>query len=439
MPRHVLPLHVSHLVSENEADCSFSLLGGERENVGIKNDEIAAEKARRKCVQDSAGLEDENVGRLVHPEAARVAISHRHQFRKLLARYLDPVATDVADEEASHYEGRDDEADYVDNEPGAIRNRQQELDQPKVDQEREYDRNAEIDLFLWIDERFDYDRARRLQVRLHGKPLWWAGKFRANVGAEYVSNHEGRSMGSNAEVIREVDPAPAKAGIWEDFVDIFYAPSSVFARRSDGKFGMALFILLAVGTVLVFLTKNAVQPIMDAEFTRRSADMLAKNPNLTAEQLASGRGVMETFGPIFFTVGIALTVLGTGIVLWLVGKLFDAKESVAAAMMIATYSEVPRIVQILTNAAQGLFMSPEKLNSMNSVGFNLARFLDPDHASAVAIALASRVDLFTIWVTVLLAIGLHVVGRISKQQAGIAAAITWVVGALPGLFGALRG
>jgi Yip1-like protein len=246
-------------------------------------------------------------------------------------------------------------------------------------------------------------------------------------------------MGSDAEVIRDVDPAPAKAGIWEDFVDIFYAPSTVFARRSDGKFGLAFFILIAVGTVLVFLTKNAVQPIMDAEFARRSADMLAKNPNLTADQLASGRGVMETFGPVFFAVGLALTVLGTGLVLWLVGKLFDAKESVAAAMMIATYAEVPRIVQILTNAAQGLFMAPEKLNSMNSVGFNLARFMDPDHASAALIALASRVDLFTIWVTVLLAIGLHVVGRISKQQAGIAAAITWVVGALPAVLGALRG
>jgi hypothetical protein len=105
--------------------------------------------------------------------------------------------------------------------------------------------------------------------------------------------------------------------------------------------------------------------------------------------------------------------------------------------MIATYSEVPRLVQVLTNAAQGLVMSPEKLNSLNSVGFNLARFMDPD-GSQVMIALASRVDLFTIWVTVLLAIGLHVVGKIPKQQAAIAAAITWVVGALPALLGALR-
>jgi Yip1 domain len=246
-------------------------------------------------------------------------------------------------------------------------------------------------------------------------------------------------MGTDAEVIRDVDPAPAKAGLWEDFVDIFYAPSSVFARRTDGKFGVAFFILVGVATVLVFLTRNAMQPIMDAEFTRRSADMMAKNPNLTADQLASGRGFMENFGPIFFAFGLALTILGTGLVVWVVGKLFDTKESVSAAMMIATYAEVPRIVQVLTNAAQGLFMAPEKLNSMNSVGFNLARFMDPDHASQVAIALASRVDLFTIWVTVLLAIGLHVVGRISKQQAGIAAGITWVVGALPAVFGALRG
>jgi hypothetical protein len=244
-------------------------------------------------------------------------------------------------------------------------------------------------------------------------------------------------MGSNGDAVKEVDPAPAKAGLWEDFVDIFYAPSSVYARRSDGKFGLALLFLVIVGTVLFFVTKNATQPIMDAEFTRQSAAALRKNPSLTAEQLASGRGFFEMLAPLFFAIGLTISVLGAGLVLWAAGKLFDAKESVAAAMMVATYAEVPRIVQILTNAAQGLVMSPEKLNSLNSVGFNLARFMDPD-GSALMIALASRVDLFTIWVTVLLAIGLHVVGKIPRQQAAIAAAITWVVGALPAVFGALR-
>jgi hypothetical protein len=135
---------------------------------------------------------------------------------------------------------------------------------------------------------------------------------------------------------------------------------------------------------------------------------------------------------------LTLSVFGTGLVLWLVGKLFDAKETLAAAFMIATYSMVPRIVQLLVNAAQALFMAPESLNAVNSVGLNPARFMDPDHASAVAIGLAARFDLFTIWVTVLLGIGIYVVGKVTKQQATIAAAITWLIGSLPALFGALR-
>jgi len=245
-------------------------------------------------------------------------------------------------------------------------------------------------------------------------------------------------MGSNADAVREVDPAPSKVGLWEDFVDIFYAPSSVFARRSDGKFGLALLFLIIVGTILFFVTKNAMSPIMDAEFTRQTAAAMRKNPNITAEQMASSRNFFEMLAPFFFAVVLTISVFGTGVILWLVGKLFDAKESVTAAIMIATYSEVPRIVQILTNAAQALIMSPDKLNAANSVGFNLARFMNPDTTSPVLIALGARVDLFTIWVTVLLAIGLHVVGKIPKQQAYIAAAITWVVGALPALFGALR-
>lgn len=243
-------------------------------------------------------------------------------------------------------------------------------------------------------------------------------------------------MGSDAEAVKNEENG--RAGLWEDFVDIFYAPSSVFARRSEGKFGMPLLLLVLVGAVLAFLTKNATQPIMDAEFARQSAVAMRRNPSLTAEQMAGSRGFFEMFAPFFFAVFLTISIFGTGLVLWVVGKLFDAKESVAAAIMIATYAEVPRLVQILTNAAQGLVMSPEKLNSINAVGFSLARFMDPDNASQVLIALAARVDLFTIWITVLLAIGLHVVGKIPKQQAAIVAGITWAVGALPAVFAALR-
>jgi len=246
-------------------------------------------------------------------------------------------------------------------------------------------------------------------------------------------------MGINSEPVNDAKLSQEQASLWEDFVDILYNPSAVFARRTKGEWGKPLLFIAIAGVVLAFLTKNAMQPIMDAEFARRSAEMMRRNPNLTAEQLASGKNFFETMGPIFFGVILTVSILGTGLVLWLVGKLFDAKEAVAAALMIAAYSEVPRIVQIVVQTAQALFMSPESLNSANSIALNLARFMDPDRASPFAIALASRVDVFTIWVTVLLAIGLHVVGKVTKQQAGIAAAITWLIGGLPAVLGALLG
>jgi len=80
-------------------------------------------------------------------------------------------------------------------------------------------------------------------------------------------------------------PSPAKAGIWEDFIDIFYQPSQVFERRRDGKFGMALLALVILSGVLFLALKNGLAPVMDAEMAKAAAAMAAKNPQITADQI----------------------------------------------------------------------------------------------------------------------------------------------------------
>jgi hypothetical protein len=45
---------------------------------------------------------------------------------------------------------------------------------------------------------------------------------------------------------------------------------------------------------------------------------------------------------------------------------------------------------------------------------------------------------FTIWVTVLLAIGLSVTGKIPRRRAAIAAGLVWLLGAVPLVLSALR-
>ena len=181
-----------------------------------------------------------------------------------------------------------------------------------------------------------------------------------------------------------------------------------------------------------------MQPIMDAEFSRATASAMAKNPQLTPEMMAKGRGFGEAvarYGAIVFVpVGIFLT----GLALWLVGKLFGAVETFAAAVMVASYAFLPRVLEGVLSGIQGLLMDPSQLNGRYKLSLGIGRFLDPDTASPMALALLGRVDVFTIWVTVLLAIGLSVTGRISRGQAAIAGLIVWVLGALPAVLGALR-
>jgi hypothetical protein len=124
-------------------------------------------------------------------------------------------------------------------------------------------------------------------------------------------------------------------------------------------------------------------------------------------------------------------MLFMGFVLWLVGKFFDAKQTLNAAMTVAVFSWVPRIVEGVVARVQGLFVDPDSLDNRFSLSLGVGRFLDADTTSPALLGLLGRIDLFTIWVTVLLVIGLAVTGKISRGRAAIAGVVMWFAGALP--------
>jgi hypothetical protein len=232
------------------------------------------------------------------------------------------------------------------------------------------------------------------------------------------------------------NPTPTRGGIWEDFVDIFVNPSQVFERRREGQFGLAMLALVVLSAVLFFALRNGIAPIMDAEMAKQAAAMAAKNPSITPDQIAAQQGMMEKFGVVFYIIGLPIGIVIAAVLLWLGGKLVGASVAFAGAMMIATYSQFPRIVEMITNALQGLLLSPEAITGRYSVQFGPARFLDAS-ANPFLLTLLGGLDLFTIWVTVLLAIGLAVVARVPRRQAAIAAGGVWLVSLLPSLYQAL--
>jgi hypothetical protein len=108
-----------------------------------------------------------------------------------------------------------------------------------------------------------------------------------------------------------------------------------------------------------------------------------------------------------------------------------AAHRLVPLVVVTAFAFMPRVVEALVVSVQGLLMDPSNFNGRWRVSLGIGRFLDPDATSPMLLALVGRLDVFTIWVTVLLAIGLSVTGNIPRSRAAIAAALVWLLGAEP--------
>ena len=77
---------------------------------------------------------------------------------------------------------------------------------------------------------------------------------------------------------------------------------------------------------------------------------------------------------------------------------------------------------------QGLVLDESKLTGQLAFRIGPARFFDPDTTNPLLYQVLGRFDLMTLWVTVLLAIGLYVTGKVSKGQAIMFGILIWIVG-----------
>ena len=231
--------------------------------------------------------------------------------------------------------------------------------------------------------------------------------------------------------------APTAASPWEDYLDVFISPAQLFRRRADGAFGQAMLVLVVLSAILFFGTRPAMQPVMDAEFNRRMADQMKAHPEMTAERAESAKQLMTKFAPVGVIVGLPIALLLLGVAVWLAAKSVGGSLSYSQGATIATFAMFPKLVEGVAGAVQALLMDESNITSRFSVSLGLGRFLDPDTTNGALLALLGRVDLFTLWITVLVAVGLRVMAKVGTGHAVAAGALVWVLGALPTVLPAL--
>ena len=126
---------------------------------------------------------------------------------------------------------------------------------------------------------------------------------------------------------------------------------------------------------------------------------------------------------------VVVAALGLAIINGILGAKLEFKTSLS----VAAYSILPGAISGLMTIAVILFGDVERFNPNNPAPTNLGFFLNPLETSKPLMALASSVDLFSVWTLVLLGIGYsEATGRkvkaFSVSMIYLGALLVWVLG-----------
>ena len=229
-------------------------------------------------------------------------------------------------------------------------------------------------------------------------------------------------------------PAPEKASVVEDFIDMFYAPSKVFARRALSGFGIHLLIISVIAAAFAFANRNLIAQIMDIEFQRNAQKMMAANPQLTQEMLNQGRGIQQMIAQGAGYVGTPIFIFILAFFIWLGAKIASAKLSYGQAALIATFAWIPRLLGSLLMTVEGLLRDTATVTNLFSLSWSPGRFMDPDTTNSKLFGVMGSLDVFSIWFWVLVAIGISVIGKVPRGRGYAVAAVLFILGTLPVLF-----
>jgi hypothetical protein len=227
---------------------------------------------------------------------------------------------------------------------------------------------------------------------------------------------------------------PEKASLVEDFIDIFYAPSSVYARRERSSFWMHLLVITVISALFAFANRSVFDQIFDVEFQRGAAKAMADNPRITPEMMETQRNISGKVAGVIQYLYVPVLVFLVGLMVWGAARVVGAKIRYGQAALIVTLAIIPRLLQALLTTVQMLLTDTSSITSMHSLSFSPARFMDPDTTNRVLLGVMGRLDLFTLWATVLIGIGIAVIGKVPKTRAMLAAGIVWLVATLGQVF-----
>ncbi|MGH7606600.1 MAG: YIP1 family protein [Gemmatimonadales bacterium] len=227
--------------------------------------------------------------------------------------------------------------------------------------------------------------------------------------------------------VQEAKPAGGASDALIDVVRVLYEPGRVFERVRERPRFLIPFIGIAIVQIIIGFVNL---PFMQAAMRAQAAQAPAGSPD--PSQFA-------VIGLAFIPLGIALLLVISGFVLWVLVSLFGGDGKFSTLLSVATYALVPNVVLLAIVGSvvlrlQGTAEITSPADMQPALGLDL---LVPGATGFVG-ALLKGINPFSIWGLVLVAIGVSTTHRLSKGTGYTIAAVQLAIGLLiAGAFGAM--
>lgn len=219
---------------------------------------------------------------------------------------------------------------------------------------------------------------------------------------------------------------------WQRVGNMFFAPSKTFEDIRLGRLSWWLPFLISVFFSYVLFAAVT----MKVGWTQVATNSMAANPSQMdrINQLPpEGRERALHVAGIFIQASLAASpavilifAALTSLILWATINFgFGGKSTYGQIFAVNMYAALPRLfLPLLATIALYAGMAPESFNLSNMAATNAAYFFSVQDTSKALYALLSQIDVISIWVVVLLSLGIaRVAGK--KKSAGFITVFGW--------------
>jgi hypothetical protein len=213
-------------------------------------------------------------------------------------------------------------------------------------------------------------------------------------------------------------------------LNVFLEPNRAFADiAAHPGWWVPMILLMAASTAYMaaFSSRVGWERYLgqQLETNKQTQDMPADQRERIVQTQAKFVGPVATVAAVVGTP-ISMCVIA-GVMMFIFGTLLGTTVKFRQALGVVSHAFLPNVVATGAFLAVLFVKDPADFDVKNPAGFNLGFYLDPHTSSAWLVSLGSSIDVFSIWVILLLATGMAAVSRKSWKSSLAGVAAPWAV------------